>query len=178
MCLVWVQSMGLVSTVDANALKHPSAARSKHWVLREYKSYGYFLDYSGSSSSLCLTLHNPCVQSFVGSFVGSLCLCSDSGILCDFVWSILFGWSLCGINVTGPHVTCDTHVGLLAHVLACSWTHSRDEVTSWGFIKSLSSVSSSLSLGQFWRNAHMSLNFYPCNGFVKTSARISSDGKI
>jgi len=32
--------------------------------------------------------------------------------------SLLSARSLCGIDVTGPHVTCDTHVGLFARLLA------------------------------------------------------------
>ncbi len=57
-------------------------------------------------------------------------LSGDSGLLYDFVRSILSAQSLCGIDVTGPHVTCDTHVGLFAwllawllvHILACPST--------------------------------------------------------
>ena len=44
-------------------------------------------------------------------------LSGDSGLLFDFVRSILSARSLCGIDVTGSHVTCDTHVGLLARLL-------------------------------------------------------------
>ena len=66
-----------------------------------------------------------------------LCFCSDSCVLSDFAQSILFDFapsvlvaqSLCEIDVTWPHVTCDTHEGLLACVLACPSSHSRNEVT-------------------------------------------------
>ncbi len=50
---------------------------------------------------------------------GIICaLSGDSGLLYDFVRFILSARSLCGTDVTGPHVTCDTHVGLLAWLLA------------------------------------------------------------
>jgi hypothetical protein len=59
-----------------------------------------------------------------GTILWIICsLSGDSGLLYDFVRSILSARSLCGIDVTGPHVTCDTHVGLLARLLAWLLVH-------------------------------------------------------
>jgi hypothetical protein len=61
-----------------------------------------------------------------GTILWIICsLSGDFGILnnFNFVRSILSARSLCGIDVTDPHVTCDTHVGLLAWLLAWLGSH-------------------------------------------------------
>ncbi len=90
---------------------------------------------------------------------------------------------ICSQDTAGVSSAHETQHGLLSCLplslafLVRSPSHSWNEATSCGFIKLFWLVPSSWSWGEFCRNIHMSLNFWPCVGLVSMPANILPMGQ-